>query len=179
MKIRLTDIPAAGLPVAEVLPQEALNERLSSGSSYGFEFIQGLDVSLTVFKTPNGAETKGRVTSRYRQPCARCADGIERDLELPTNYILQQRPNELRGAITEEYEDDIGITFYDGEHIELDDLIQETIILSLSIYWHPEEDSEGKCQLCHKLVRGPAADAQKKKGVTGPSLGDLIKKAGL
>ena len=179
MKIRLTDIPAAGMPVAEVLPEGALNERLATGSSHGIEFLQGLDVSLTIFKSPSGAETKGRVTSRYRQPCARCADGVERDLELPTNYILQQRPAELRGEITEEYEDDIGITFYDGEHIELDDLIQETIILSLSIYWHPEEDCDGKCEHCHKLVRGPISDEQKKKPTVGASLGDLIKKAGL
>lgn len=177
MKIRLTDIPAAGLPVAEILPEKVLNERLSIGSSHGFEFLQGLDVTLTVFKSPNGAETRGRVTSRYRQPCARCAEGIERALELPTNYILQQRPEELRGAEAEQYEDDIGITYYDGEHIELDDLIQETIILSLSMYWYPEEDSEGKCSYCHKLVRGPQKTEKSSTGVA--SLGDLIKKAGL
>lgn len=179
MKIRLTDIPAAGLPIAEVIPPQALNERLSSGSSHGFEFLQGLDVSLTVYKSANGAETKGRVISRYRQPCARCAEGVERDIELPTNFILQQRPEELEGVDSEEYEDGIGITFYDGEHIDLEDLIEETIILSLSIYWHPEEDAEGKCQLCHKLVRGPTASATKEKSAAGTSLGDLIKKAGI
>jgi len=177
MKIRLSDIPTAGLSVTDTIPAEGLNERLSTGSNHGLVFTQGLDVSLTVFKSPNGAETKGKVTSRYRQPCARCADGIERELELPTNYILQQRPDELRGIDSEEYEDDIGITFYDGEHIDLEDLIQESIILSLSIYWHPEEDEEGKCLHCHKLVQPPRSSKPKQSGVA--SLGDLMKKAGL
>lgn len=176
VKIRLTDIPATGLTVEEVIPPEALNERLKIGNDQGFSFTEGLAVSLKVFKTPNGAETKGVVSTRYRQPCARCADGVERELSLNTNYILQQRPEMRRGHEAEEYEDDIGITYYDGEHIDLDDLIHETIILSLSTYWHPEEDATGKCGFCKRDVHAPV---KVKPSAQGTSLSDLLKKAGV
>ena len=176
MKIRLTDIPTAGLTISETIPPDALNERLKVGNDQGFSFVEGLNVSLKVFKTATGAETKGSVTSRYRQPCARCADGVERELVLDTNYILQQRPDIIRGHEAEEYEDDIGITYYDGEHIDLDDLIQETIILSLSIYWHPDEDKNGNCGFCKRNVNAPE---KAKPAVSGISLNELLKKAGV
>ncbi len=178
MKIRLTDIPADGLDIQESIPPTELNERLSTGNNHGIQFIDPLNVTLTVYKSPNGAETKGTVTSRYRQPCARCIEGVERPLTIETNYYLQQRPDVLRGHETEEYEDDIGITFYDGEHIDLDDLIQESIILSLSIYWHPDEDSNGKCTLCKKDIHNLQPNAEK-KSAKGVSLQDLLKKAGI
>lgn len=178
MKIRLTDIPAAGLEVKESVPPDALNERLDTGNSHGIRFTAALEVALIVHKSPNGAETRGTVTSTYRQPCARCADGVERKLSVETNYLLQQRPEVLRGHESEEYEDDIGITFYDGEHIDLDDLIQESIILSLSIYWHPDEDATGKCSHCKRNVQqGKSNEAP--AATKGIALNDLLKKAGI
>ena len=177
MKIRLTDIPAAGLPVSEILPQDSINQRLAEGRDVGIRFIEGLPVELTVYKSASGAETKGTVKTRYLQPCARCADGVERELELQTNYILQPRPQFLDKNEEEQFEDDIGISYYEGEHVDLEDLIQESIILSLSIYWHPDEDAKGACVLCHQQVR--AADPVKKVAPKGASLGELLKKAGV
>ena len=177
MKIRLTDIPKTGLPVTDTLPCQTLNERISSGSDHGIVFTEDLQVSLTVTKSTTGAETKGTVKSRYRQPCSRCAEGLERALELKTNYVLQPRPDLQKGLEAEEYEDDVGITYYDGEHIDLEDLIQETIILSLSLYWHPGEDREGKCTHCHQQVVN--ITPKKVEETKGTKLSDLLTKAGV
>lgn len=177
MKIRLTDIPKTGLPVSGALPLKNLNQRLSSGSDHGIVFTEDLMVNLIVNKSPTGAETKGTVKSRFRQPCSRCADGVERPIELKTNYILQPRPEKARDEEADDYEDDIGITYYDGEHIDLEDLIQETIILSLSLYWHPPEDREGKCSQCHKQVVN--INAKKVETPKGVNLADLLTKAGI
>jgi uncharacterized metal-binding protein YceD (DUF177 family) len=177
MKIRLSDIPKTGLPVTETLPRQILNERISGGSDHGIVFTEDLHVNLIVTKSTSGAETKGSVTSRYLQPCSRCAEGLERALELKTNYILQPRPEVIKGNEEEQYEDDVGITYYDGEHIDLDDLIQETIILSLSLYWHPGEDREGKCTHCHQQVVN--ITPKKVEATKGTKLSDLLNKAGV
>jgi uncharacterized metal-binding protein YceD (DUF177 family) len=177
MKIRLTDIPITGLPVAEILSKAALNQRLSEGDNHGIEFIDDLDVRLTVYRSAGGAETKGTVRSKYRQPCSRCAEAKERTLELATSFLLQPRPVTLEGERLDECEDDVGISYFDGEHVDLEDLIHETIILSLSLYWHPEEDSAGKCTLCPRMTRTKPVQSVQEPGET--VLGALFKKAGI
>jgi uncharacterized metal-binding protein YceD (DUF177 family) len=177
MIIRISDLPTTGLEVKDKLPLPAFNERLSAGDSHGIVFTEGLDVQLTVYKSPSGAETKGNVKATYRQPCARCTDGVERSLELPINYILQPRPVTAAFKDSELYEDDIGITYYDGDHVNLEELIQETIILSLSIFWSPDENEKGDCSVCHKNIRANFNKTTEK--TKGTSLGDLLKKAGV
>lgn len=105
-----------------------------------------------MFKTPQGAETRGSVNARYRQPCSRCIEGIERDIAIEANLIFKAKPADLAnrppGEEDEDYIDDVGISYFEGEHIDLESILQETLILSLSIYWHPPVDRTGKCTVC-------------------------------
>jgi uncharacterized metal-binding protein YceD (DUF177 family) len=152
MKIRISDIPHEGLKVDDLLSLDALNARLREGEDHDIEFLKPPRVTLSVFKTPQGAETRGAVHTRYRQPCSRCIEGVERDLEVATNLIFKAKPTDLEnrpaGEEDEDYIDDVGISYFEGEHLDLEGIIQETIILSLSIYWHPPVDRNGKCQVC-------------------------------
>jgi len=177
MKIRISDITHDGLTVKESLSLENLNARMKEGQDHGIEFITPPMVDLVVFKTPQGAETRGKVTARYRQPCSLCVEGVERDLEVETNLIFKAKPADLanrpEGEEDEDYIDDVGISYFDGEHIELESIVQETIILSLSIYWHPPVDKSGNCQLCGKKYQGAqSAGTVDDKPTT---LGQLIK----
>jgi len=179
MKIRISDIPHEGLTVKETLSLENLNNRMREGETHGIEFIAPPGVELTVFKTLQGAETKGKVTSRYRQPCSLCIEGVERDIELATNFIFKAKPADLsarpEGEEDEDYIDDVGISYFEGEHLDLEAIIQESLILSLSIYWHPPVDKSGNCQVCGKKYdTGECGSKTEDKPVT---LGQLIKAA--
>jgi len=157
MKIRISDIPHEGLKIDASLSLDSLNERLREGEDHDIEFLSPPRVALTAFKTPQGAETRGSAHTRYRQPCSRCIEGVERDLEVATNFIFKAKPPDLEnrpaGEEDEDYIDDVGITYFEGEHIDLEAIVQETLILSLSIYWHPPVDREGKCQVCGLLYK--------------------------
>lgn len=146
MKIRLSDISPKGLQVTEELPLDALNMRMNEGKPGGIEFTKAPLVNITVIGTVSGAELKGTITTSYRQPCALCLEQRDRTLSLQTRCLLKPRSEEFKE------EDDIGIIFFEGEHVELDSFFQEEIILALTLYWHPEFDARGKCTECKRVA---------------------------
>lgn len=180
MKIRISDLPAQGLEVKTTMALEPLNERLKQGENHGILFTQEPQVEIVVTKSSTGAETKGFVRSRYKQPCSRCMVEVDREIELEANFILQPKPEDLM-ELGEEEISDIGIVYFEGEHVDLEDVFQESLILALSIFWSPPSDAKGNCSICSlsekeikkKLQAGDSTHAGK------VSLGDLFKKAGV
>jgi uncharacterized metal-binding protein YceD (DUF177 family) len=174
MRIRISTISPKGLNVKDSLSLELLNARMNEGRENDIFFTEAPRVDLTVFKTASGAETKGKVKTRFKQPCSRCLDVIERDLEIDTNFILQPLPEDQ----TREggsYEDDVGIIWYEGDRVDLEDAIQEALILSLSLYWRPPVDESGRCTLCGlSLEAGDDSDC-----AGSNNLGNLLRRAGI
>lgn len=180
MRISLKEIPPQGLPIDTTISLEALNMRLQEGNSHGIIFTQEPHITLTVFGTADGAQTKGTIRSRYRQPCSLCTDELERDLELSADFYLRPKPEERSEFDEEEYEDDIGIIYYENEEVNLEEVIQESLILSLSIYWQPPRDAKGNCSICtltfEQVQKKLGTNLEKPERVT---LGALFKKAGV
>ncbi|MBN8549485.1 MAG: DUF177 domain-containing protein [Deltaproteobacteria bacterium] len=177
MKVRISDIPHTGLKVNDILPLDALNARMQLGDSKDIVFTEAPRVDLVVMHTQSGAETKGTVRTKFKQECSRCLENMERPLEIPANFILQPKPE--AGAEPEDpdasYVDDVGISFFEGDHIDLEDLLQEALILSMTIYWSPPCDQKGNCTQCG-INR---SKFESYDDPPGNSLGKLFKKAGL
>ena len=172
MRIRVSDIPYSGLKVADSLSLEALNARMQEGQGSDIIFTSAPKVNLTIFKTDSGAECKGKVISSYTQACSLCLKELPKPLELDANFIFKRintKPSE-----DDLPEDEIGINYFAGDHIELEDMIQESLILSLSLYWHPPTDSSGNCSEC-KLAFFSKKEVV--KPVSTNSLGDFLAKA--
>ena len=178
MRVRLSDIPFQGLPVKGTVPAASLNARLQEGSDRGFRFLEDPRVDLLVFKRPSGGEVKGKISGRYEQPCALCLKNIPREVSVDANFFLRSRPENLEDEPENAFEDDVGVYHYDGDHAELEEIIQELLILSLSVYWHPDLDENGKCSGCGKDLEEIGSVSEKAKPET-QSFGDLLKKAGL
>lgn len=177
MKVRLSDIPHTGLKVNDILPLDNLNARVTEGSHKDIVFTQAPQVDLIVTRTQSGAQTKGTLRTAYRQGCSRCLESMERKLEIPADFILQPKPDQQEEGDddTADYTDDVGIAYFEGEHIDLEDLLQESLILSLTLYWAPPCDNDGNCTQCGiNRSRFESYDDP-----PGNSLGKLLKKAGL
>lgn len=173
MKIRISDISANGLTIHDTLPLAALNTRMNEGRFNDIEFTAAPIVDITVYRTLTGAETKGRVITRYTQPCSLCSKVIERELEIAAEFLLKQRPPD-HDANSERFEDDIGISYFNEDHIDLEELIQENLILALDIYWRPEVNADGSCQGCGQLV---LINEKQSGAKSGSTLGALIEQA--
>lgn len=166
MKIRITDIPAEGLKVQDTLPLEELNSRMNEGSNTEFNFLSAPLVKLEVHRAGEGAEVEGSVSAEFSQGCSLCLDSLPRSSVVPVSFQLRQRKGE-RGE-----EDDIGMIYYDGDSVDLQEAIEECLILSLSLFWHPEF-IEDKCTQCKR--------SRKDLGLGKPNekltLGNLIQQA--
>ncbi|MBX7144478.1 MAG: DUF177 domain-containing protein [Oligoflexia bacterium] len=182
MKIRVSDIPAAGLKINDSIPLESINERMSNGRGQDIKFVSAPKVELLAEKTASGAQVSGHVRSRVSQECARCCERIERDLDIPIDLQLAARaaPGEEREdaefVSDDESAGDIGVVFFDGDHVDLEDVLNESLILGLSLYWSPTCDNQGRCTLCfkHRDQFGKSSGAK-----PGTSLGALLKKVGV
>jgi len=174
MLIRITDIPASGLKINETMDLEPLNLRLQEGKPTEIRFTAPPQVNLVIHRTSSGAEVTGKLRAKLIQPCSRCVAELERELELEINYTLQQL-TPRSSPITDETDQDIGMVYFDGEHVELDETLQESLILGLDLFWHPPLRADGSCTQCGLSKLEGTAEADKSK----TKLGDLFKKAGL
>lgn len=156
MRVRISDIGPKGLKVNDTIALEGLNTRMNESRSNDIIFKKNPEVELEIHTTPHGAQVKGKARAFFLQPCSLCVEEIERETEVTLDYVFQ-RKSEMqlaeRDAPGNEYYDDIGICYFSGEHLELEELIQETIILSMDPYWKPERTADGHCTYCGEDCR--------------------------
>lgn len=139
----------------------------AKGNDIVFLIAPVIDVHLRPEK--GGIELSGSVQSRYSQPCSRCLEEVETEISTKLQVTLKakdSRPGVDRLTTSAEWADGIGIVYYDGEHIDLEDIVQESLILGLSPFG-PE----------HPSCKGvPSLGGEKEDK---PTLGDLLKRAGI
>jgi len=170
MKIRLSDIPTEGLKIKDTIPLSALNARMDEGPGNDIHFLTEPQVDLSIAPQKGGYEIIGSIGSRYQQPCARCLEEVEHPINIDLNLFLKPkdpaapRLNEEGGPD----DDDIGIHYFTGEHIDLEDLIQESLILALNPFNSDHQDCPGL-----ELISKEEEEGSKN------TLKDLFKRAGL
>jgi len=126
--------------------------------SYEGEQISFDEVELTLIapleihgrvRRKNGAvELSGQLHTKLTVPCARCLKRVELpiDLEFAERFVAavdwrNEEQHELR-------EEDLDLAVFDGEGIELDDLVREEILLAVPGQVLCREDCMGLCPVC-------------------------------
>lgn len=180
MRIRLSDIGPAGLVIKDILPLAPLNARMTEGNTAEYRradirFTEPPVVDLTVKTTVTGVEVRGVIRAKYTQDCGLCLNLKPREVEAPVLLAIQHRSRlSTDPAATE---DGVGIMYVDGEHAELEDPLQESLILALSLYWHPPLDQNRKCTLCGQNFSALLGEPPRSEPVQ--RLGDFLKTARL
>jgi uncharacterized metal-binding protein YceD (DUF177 family) len=177
MRICTTTIPFSGMKIEAILPLEALNARLSEGSErQEISFESAPHVDLTFTRTHGGILVKGEVSGMCKQECATCADPVSHEIVASIDWILQTLSD--RAGPDDEI-DDPGVIVYEGDHVELEEPLQEALILNINPFWHPPRDKNERCTVCKRdcaanVWRREESDGDEKK----PSaFGSLLKGA--
>lgn len=175
MRICTTTIPFSGMKIETFLPLEALNSRLREGSEdQGIAFTDPPLVDLTLTRTHGGILVKGVVSGHCKQECATCADPVSHDVVAPIDWILQTTSD--RAGPDDEI-DDPGVIVYEGDHVELEEPVQEALILHLNPFWHPPRDEKDRCTVCNRDCSASCWDSDRSSTSTGSSFGTLLKGA--
>lgn len=148
MRITVATIPFSGMKIDAPIDLDELNNRLKAGESgptMAFEAAPMADLTLT--RTHGGILVKGLIAGMCKQECSTCADPVSHEVSAYIDWVLQTASD--RAAPNDEIEDP-GVIVYQGEHVDLEEPLQEALILSLSPFWHPERDEHERCVICNK-----------------------------
>ena len=175
MRVCTTTIPFSGMKIEANLPLEALNARLAEGSEQqeiSFEAPPLVDLTLT--RTHGGILVKGIVSGRCKQQCATCADPVSHEIVASIDWILQTSSD--RAGPDDEI-DDPGVIVYEGEHVELEEPLQEALILNINPFWHPPRDEQERCTVCKRDCASKVWSGKDKDDEKSSSFGSLLQGA--
>jgi uncharacterized metal-binding protein YceD (DUF177 family) len=162
------------MKIEATLPVVALNARLAEGSEKQ-EMVFESDplVVLTLTRTHGGILVKGIVSGSCKQECATCADPVPHEIVASIDWILQTSSD--RAGPDDEI-DDPGVVLYEGDHVELEEPLQEALILHINPFWHPPRDKNERCSVC-KRECGARVWAEEEKKEKTSTFGSLLKGA--
>lgn len=175
MKVRITDLPPAGLTIHEELPLEPLNARMKEGS-LGSDIFFTTDPKAVLIIKPviTGAEAHGEVIAKVSQPCGRCVVAKEREITAVVAYSLAHSEPSLEDDDTND--SNLGfIKVVDG-HVDFDEELYQALISEINLFWNPEMDGDGKCTLCKKVFAEFKEPGPKQGRMLGALLDQALKK---
>jgi len=152
MYLRIEQIKEDGLTLEfeekpEVFP--VLSEMVNQGEC---EFIAPLKTALRAIRIDDMIDVKGKVSTLVRLPCGRCLKEYETPLESRFDLTYVRRlPGFEEDAQPDEVEvsaAEMGLIYFEGEVINLQDGIQEQVILALPVRALCSENCKGLCADC-------------------------------
>lgn len=152
MYIRIEQIKEDGLvfeieETPEIFP--VLSDMINQGEC---KFAAPIKCALRAIRIGDMIEVKGQINTSVRLPCGRCLKEYETLLESRFDLTYAHRiPGTPEDEEQEEVEisaEEMGLIYFEGEEINLQDAIQEQVVLALPIKALCKEDCKGLCFKC-------------------------------
>jgi uncharacterized protein len=144
MRIRVQDIGEAVKDLAFEEPTSSLNLLLQRGPVHDYEFVGSASVTVSHYRAGQNVFLSGRAVSQAVGQCARCLESFQFSVDAPFSYVLAPRI-----APKAELEaEDLDLSFYEGDEIDVSPLIREQVLLSLPTRPLCREDCRGLCPTC-------------------------------
>lgn len=149
MKVHVDKIGSDGLDLDEPLTQASLESALGKRSIYKPTGDGRVTVHLTRFD--DAVHVYGRIQVELASTCSRCVAPVS----VPVASILQvtmvPRGDEPQANDEGELaEEDLGVSSYDGEEIDLAQVVQDEVFLELPMSVLCRPDCAGLCATCGK-----------------------------
>ncbi len=128
-------------------------------------------VSGEILVNGNRVLIKGRVSGAVQLECDRCLNPIERPVDsvFKVEYVTPDI-YEAQHAI-ELTEEDLDLSVFDGQSINIDDLVTEELMLAVPDHILCREDCKGICSTCGADKNTVACDCESK--ITDPRWDEL------
>jgi uncharacterized metal-binding protein YceD (DUF177 family) len=168
--INLEQLPNSGLEIKDSISLENINARMNIAKNNDIIFKENPELNLHITDQQENQKgqlikIKGSLKFAYQQDCGICLDPQMIKQEKECHLILKRRTSS-----DEDQEDDLGLIYFENPTINLEEIIQEEIILSISPYLLPERDLSGKCLVCGKNCLTEHKDQKDDKTVLGSLL---------
>ena len=143
---------------------------------YEFAVASPPQVAGRVDRTGADIRVRGRLAAGITAPCDRCLEDVSFAIDQP--FDLFYAPGDFVGEATPETElqlqrRDLDFSVYDGDAIDLDELVREQLALNLPLRVLCKEDCRGLCPQCGADLNRETCGCQKPLDPRWRPLADL------
>ena len=93
-------------------------------------------------------DVEGTIFADVEIDCSRCLQPTESSLEIPFKAVFVTPENYTEAKEAELGGEDLEVSIFDGDEIDLTELVREQILLNLPIQVFCREDCQGLCPKC-------------------------------
>lgn len=148
MKISIDEIPQSRKEIRFCANVEELNQIYSLESSRDFGFPPTLAVDLVCYRSGSEIFFNGRFSGSITGRCGRCLAEYTFALDKGFEFVLTRDPNMSGHRADELRGDDLGLSYYASDEIDLAPLIAEQVLLALPTRPLCRDDCRGLCGRC-------------------------------
>jgi len=127
------------------------------------DLITPFIVNVKIFRTGDKYVLDGDFEGSIQVMCDRCLEYYQRDVKTDFRLFLVQSPDKEKAEI-ELLEEDMDVDFIRDQEIDLDEIIQEQLYLSLPIKSLCMEECLGLCPTCGHNLNDGACRCIKEQG---------------
>jgi len=148
MKISVDEIPQTPNEIDFSESVEELNHIYSRESNRDFGFPRSLDVHLVYYRLGSELFFSGRLRGPVIGRCGRCLEEFDFALDQPFEFMLTPQAKKPGHGAEELHRDDLGLSFYSSDEIDLAPLIAEQVMLALPTRPICSDGCRGLCAIC-------------------------------
>lgn len=157
MELVISDIPEEGLQLEFDHSKDAWFKRVLT-DTLGDSFGEGdqAHLTLSIQKFGDDLEIEGQLFIVSHPTCDRCLEQYREETIVPIHSHMtplyeneRQREREMEeGVEVELVKEDMEFSYYEGDRIHLDEIINEQLVLSQPMKHLCSEECKGLCQQC-------------------------------
>lgn len=152
MRIRIDNIKDEPLELESEEAPETVPALAETAAEEGCTFVAPLQTRLRVIRVGEMVEVEGTVESQVRLACGRCLAEYDEPLlgRFALTYVreMPEVTGEDDGEEVELSAEDMGLTLFHGDEIDLGEAIAEQVIMALPMRPLCREDCRGLCPQC-------------------------------
>ena len=148
MKISVDEIPQSPKEITFSESIEELNEIYRRSNSRDFSFPPRLDVDLTYYRSGREIFLSGAFAGSFKGCCGRCLEYYGFTLNSHFDLVLTPDPAKLERGAEELHRDELGLSYYSSDEINLEPLVAEQVMLALPTRPLCSDNCRGLCGHC-------------------------------
>jgi len=148
MRVRVDEIPESGRTLRFHWDEDGLRQFLPPGDPFNLKLLRPVNVVLNLNRHPDHTRITGKIEGPLEVCCHRCLAPFRLALDEPVDIYLIADERVPKAEEKELVPHELAYEFFDGEVIEVDQLVAEQIFLALPVKLLCSEDCKGICPGC-------------------------------
>ncbi len=148
MRVRIDEIPESGRTLRFHWDEDRLRQFAPPDDPFNLRLLRPVNVVLNLSRRPDHVRITGKIEGSLEVNCHRCLKPFPLPLDEPVDLYLVEQQRMPKDADKEIEPDELVYEFFDGEVIDVDQLVAEQIFLALPVKVLCSEECKGICTGC-------------------------------